>query len=285
MSNIEEALGDVGLAWEVRSRPIFVDSGNINAPYIHTDKFVANVRADNNQILGVVSDKYEVIQNKQAFSFLDYMIPEGLEIVCGGVIHGKKVYLVCKLQSFGEGSDTVDLFVIFTNTHDGKGSVRACITPLRISCQNAINLAFNNSYRSWSISHVGDIQGKLHTAEQTMLMISDYVKVFQKKSQELMDRNLTNSEVGEILAKLFPLADNASAQKENVVNERRETVKNILHNAPDLQRGTAWDFINAVSDYTTHYVPSYDVPLFRTSNLNKVIKGHPLIDAAYKLVA
>lgn len=285
VNNVKEALANVGLDWQVLSRPILVDSGDINNPYISDPRFVANVRADTLEVLGVVSDKYEIVQHIQALGFLDYMIPEGLEIIKGGMINSRKAYLVCKFKSIDVGGDVIEIFVIFTITHDGKGSVRACITPTRISCQNALSLAFRNAYRSWSISHVGNVQGKLHTAEQTMLMMGDYIQQFQQESYRLMDRRLTNAEVEVILGKLFPLENDATPQKENVILERRGIVRSIYTTAPDLGRGTAWDFINAVSDYATHYIPAYNEALYRNSTLNKVIKGHPVIDVAYKLVA
>ena len=64
----ERALILAGLDWDVIQKPIFTSTGEEIAGYR------ANVRSSDSRILGVVSDKYKVVQNKEAFSFTKWSL-------------------------------------------------------------------------------------------------------------------------------------------------------------------------------------------------------------------
>ena len=57
---------------------------------------------------------------------------------------------------------------VFMNSHDGTGAIKAAMTPIRVVCQNTLNLALSNAKRSWSANHVGNINGKLDDARYTL---------------------------------------------------------------------------------------------------------------------
>ncbi len=61
----EEALELAGLNWKVRQEPIYTDN-NLLIP-----GYKANVRDLDNKVLGVVTDRYKVVQNDEAFAFTD----------------------------------------------------------------------------------------------------------------------------------------------------------------------------------------------------------------------
>ena len=61
--NSEEALKVAGLDWDVIQTDVYTDSG------IQIPNYKANVRSTDNKILGVVSDRYQIVQNKEAFDF------------------------------------------------------------------------------------------------------------------------------------------------------------------------------------------------------------------------
>ena len=67
-----DALKMAGLDWEVLQESIYTDAGDMIAGY------KANVRSTDKKVLGVVTDRYKVIQNAEAFEFTDTL----LEMVC-----------------------------------------------------------------------------------------------------------------------------------------------------------------------------------------------------------
>lgn len=60
-----DALRLAGLDWTVQRKPIQVCGGR------KVDNFFANVRSSDGAVLGVVSDRYQVVQNAEAFAFTD----------------------------------------------------------------------------------------------------------------------------------------------------------------------------------------------------------------------
>lgn len=283
--NVANILDSMGMNWDVKSMDVYFNAyGDCGLTPIPNVK--ANVRSDNNHVLGVVSDKYEIVQNRNAFGFIDYMKPMGLEIIKGGYFNDRKLWLAGEFKDMmvNLDGDMVKMYEVFTTTHDGKGSVRACITPIRPACWNILNLAFAKSIRSWSITHIGDVQEKLRTAEEAIELTTIYTQVFQKQAEQLMDIKVNKDTMEELTSQLFPIPTGASEQKEQVMLDRRAIVTDIFRHAPDLGRGTGWDFVNAVSDYAMHYLPEYDIPMYRNSTFHKAIDGHPLIDQAYQLI-
>lgn len=69
-----EALRLAGLDWEVVQSPIFTTHGKVEG-------FKANVRSTDRQVLGVVTDRYRVVQNTEAFAFTDALLGEGAQSV------------------------------------------------------------------------------------------------------------------------------------------------------------------------------------------------------------
>lgn len=65
-----DALRLAGLDWTVQRKPIQVCGGR------KVDNFFANVRSSDGAVLGVVSDRYQVVQNAEAFAFTDALIGE-----------------------------------------------------------------------------------------------------------------------------------------------------------------------------------------------------------------
>jgi hypothetical protein len=66
------ALSLAGLDWSVIQKPLLTVDG------IPVPGFKANLRETDNQILGVVTDRYKVVQNRDAFAFTDKLLGEGV---------------------------------------------------------------------------------------------------------------------------------------------------------------------------------------------------------------
>lgn len=61
-----DALRLAGLDWTVEARDMWLNGG-----YEPIPGYKANVRSSDNKVLGVVSDKYRIVQNADAFAFTD----------------------------------------------------------------------------------------------------------------------------------------------------------------------------------------------------------------------
>ena len=140
----QDALHYSGLDWQVKQEPLMTGT------FKSVPGYVANVRSDNDRILGIVSDSYKVVQNEEAFAFTDALIGEGVRYeTAGSLDEGRKVWLLAKLpERYQLVGEDVDPYIVFTSSHDGSGAIRVAPTPIRVVCQNTLNLALNTAKRS-----------------------------------------------------------------------------------------------------------------------------------------
>lgn len=278
----QEALKVAGLDWKVVQKPIFTEEGQL------VGGFKANIRDRDNQILGVVTDRYKVVQNEEAFAFTDQLLGEGITYETAGSLQGgRRTWILAKLpQRYIISGDEITPYLVFMNSHDGTGAIKAAMTPIRVVCQNTLNLALSNAKRSWSANHVGNINGKLDDARYTLLYADKYMAELGRSIDRLNQIRLSDQKVYEYINTLFPLADNATEQQKKNLLRMKEDVKARYFEAPDLKHigKNGYRFVNAVSDFATHSKPLRERSTYRENLFSRTIEGNPMIDRAYSLL-
>lgn len=173
----KDALWLAGLDWNVVQEEIYTENAN------PVTGFKANVRDTDKKVLGVVTDRYKVVQNSEAFAFTDSLLGEGVRYETAGSLQGgRKVWLLAHLpQEYIIAGERISPYLVFSNTHDGSGAVKVAVTPIRVVCNNTLNLALNTAKRSWSIIHTGNIIDKMEEAKNTLFMASDYMDELGKE--------------------------------------------------------------------------------------------------------
>ena len=281
----KDAIIEAGLNWLVTSEPIFVGGNEVKG-------YRANVRSTDKKILGVVSDKYRIVQNEEAFEFTDALLGEGCVYeTAGSLASGKRVWMLAKLEGTKLQGEDFEPYLVFTNSHDGSSSIRVAITPVRVVCQNTLNLALRGAKRQWAAQHIGNIKDKLAEATFTLKNANSYMDALDIEIKDLKDKDLTRFDVKDLIEKLMPMNFDEDApenvRKANNIIELRDRLMYRYTNAPDL-RGTgdtAYRFINAVSDFATHENPKRWTENWQENRMMNTVEGNALIDKAYKLVA
>jgi len=277
-----EALEVAGLNWRVLQEPIFSDTGGSIPGY------KANIRESDRKVLGVVTNKYKVIQNYEAFAFTDSLLGEGVTYETAGSLQGgRKVWLLAKMpeayQIFGEEIST---YLVFSNTHDGSGAVKVALTPIRVVCNNTLNLALSNASRSWAMIHKGDIKARVQEAHATLFRTNEYMQSFSEECNSLQRIKMSDDMVNKCIHQILPIEENAGAKQiKNVLKLRNELMFRYAE-APDLKDmdKTAYRFINAVSDFATHAKPLRQTRTYNENLFMRTVDGNTMIDKAYKLV-
>lgn len=269
-----EALKIAGLDWEVNPKKLFTEGGK------EVPGFVANVRSSDESVLGVVSNKYKICQNKEAFEFTDNLIGSEVKYeTAGSLFNGQKVWLLAKMPNTTILGDDVEPYLCFTNSHNGKGAIQVCCTPIRVVCANTLNLALKDTKRSWTTRHMGDLQSKLSEAKYTLELAHRYLEELGLQADKLANITVNEDMIQKALSQLFPLKEDSSdRQKANV--QKMKDAYQICYFAPDIAkfRGTAWGAINAMSDMCTHTSPNRMTQTFAERNWAKTMEGHPLMD-------
>lgn len=278
----KDALALAGLDWKVTQKEIVTSDG------IPVPGFKANLRDTDNRVLGVVTDRYRVVQNEDAFAFTDSLLGEGVTYeTAGSLQNGRKAWILARLpQRYIISGDEITPYLVFMNSHDGTGAIKAAMTPVRVVCMNTLNLALETAKRSWSTNHVGDIKGKLEDARNTLLYADRYMSELGKAIDSLNRQKLSDRQVCDYINALFPLVDNATdTQKKNLLR-MKEDVRARFYDAPDLKHvgKNAYRFVNAVSDFATHAKPLWERAGYRENLFARTVEGNALIDKAYSLV-
>ena len=262
-----EALRLAGLDWEVVQEPVCTGYGE------PVEGYRANVRSTDRRVLGVVSDRYKVVQNVEAFRFTDELLGKGVRYeTAGSLQEGRKVWLLARLpREYIIAGERISPYLVFSNTHDGSGSVKVAVTT---------------ASRSFSMMHTGDIRGKIEEARDTLFLAEKYMDCLGVEFEQLRRQKVTDAQVREYVERLLPMEKEPTPiQSKNTLRLRQDMMRRY-YDAPDLKKvgNNAYRFINAVSDFATH-----GKPLRRTANhgenlFGRTIDGNPLIDKAYQLV-
>ena len=273
--------GIAGLDWNVIQKSVVTEDG------IPIPGFKANLRDTDKKVLGIVTDRYKVIQNIDAFSFTDELLGEGVTYeTAGSLQEGRRTWLLAKLpQRYIISGDEITPYLVFMNSHDGTGAIKAAMTPIRVVCQNTLNLALSTAKRYWSTNHTGDIRGKMEDARYTLLYADQYMAELGKAIDSLTRVKLTDRQVYEYIDALFPLLENPTEQQKKNILKMKEEMKLRYFDAPDLKHvgKNAYRFVNAVSDFATHSKPLRERANYRESLFTRTIDGNALIDRAYEL--
>ncbi|WP_029471655.1 DUF932 domain-containing protein [Blautia producta] len=278
----KDALIAAGLDWKVVQEPIYTGTEE------QIDGYRANVRERDRKVLGVVTERYKVIQNEEAFAFTDALLGEGVRYETAGSLQGgRKVWVLAHMpHEYIISGERISPYLLFSNTHDGSGAVKVALTPIRVVCNNTLNLALSTAKRCWSTIHTGDIRNKMQEAENTLLLADQYMDSLGKEFEALRMKKLNDKQVMEYIEILLPIEDGSTPQQIRNMKRLQEDMKARYFDAPDLKGvgKNAYRFVNAVSDFATHAEPLRKTANYKENLFAKTMEGNPVIDKAYRMV-
>lgn len=162
----------VGLLWDVEQiAPMVRMQSGIEFPL---DSYRANIRVDTQEVLGIVSSDWKIVQNRQLAEFCDALVEDGDRLIvetCGSIRGGRKLWFLIRGESFSvRAGDMVEQYICVSNGFDGKTGIRATPTNVRVVCSNTLHAVipqYDGSKFSagkdnaFSCSHVGDLQSRI----------------------------------------------------------------------------------------------------------------------------
>lgn len=276
----KEAIIAAGLDWRIEGKPVFDEKGRAISGYR------ANERSTDKSILGIVSSRYSVVQNEDAFSFLDGLTKEQLHYETAGSLRGgKQIWLLGRMPDCEIAGDKVEPYICFTNSHDGMGSVRCCMTPIRVVCNNTLNYAFRGAPRSWAAPHRGDIGSKMREARETLGLAVNYLELLDTMACTMADCHMTEGEMRDALDKMLPIDEGIGEYRKKNIEQTKESIM-VCTLAPDLIKfaNSKWQFLNAVADYVGHSKPLRKTQYWKENRWASIITGNALMDSALRAV-
>ena len=277
-----DALVYAGLDWTVDQKNVYAEDGTLISGY------KVNLRSTDNATLGIVSNRYRVVQNEDAFQFTDDLLGAGVTYETAGALQGgRKVWMLARMpQRYIIAGDEIAPYLVVMSFHDGSSGVKVAMTPIRVVCQNTLNLALSSAKRVWTTKHTENVMSRVYEARETLMLAEVYMGELGRGIDELSKIKLTDRKAMEFMQELFPVGNDVpDGQRKNNLR-LLEDMKLRYWDAPDLSNmgKNGYRFINAVSDFATHADPirrtkNHDENLFM-----RTVEGNPMIDKAYKMV-
>ncbi|MCF0059873.1 DUF945 domain-containing protein [Dyadobacter chenwenxiniae] len=227
--------------------------------------YFATMRTDNNAVLGVVGKDYQLVQNRDAFTFFDSIVNgDGIMYETAGVLgKGEKIFITAKLPGYIQvgKDDLIEKYLFLTTSHDGSGSITAAFTPVRIVCANTLNAALKNMTNVVKIRHTSNASERLRTAHKVMGIASRFSEEIGATFNNWAKKPITDPQLKrlieiamapnkEVLGNLKDGKINAlSTQFVNIVEDVYEyALSNPTQQLPTTM-GTVFGAYNAVTGY------------------------------------
>ncbi len=247
--NSDEMIKAAHLDWDVELQPIYDHAGN------HIPGHATSIRQDTGLHLGVMSDSYRVVQNPDAFSFLDGLLQDGVMKYesAGALRGGRTVWALARMPSVDQIAEGDDLnrYVLWLNSHDAKGALYAIPTSLRIACSNSAALAIRGQR---GIKHVGDMTAKLQQAHALLSQADQQFTDFRDKAQVMARSRYSREQANDYIATLLPKPEQegrSATIHERKVESIRSAFRSERNQLPSI-RGTFWSLYNSVSEAVDH---------------------------------
>ena len=252
------AIDAAGLGYDVESLPVFAagPAGPIDIPTLRL-----NIRSDTQVSLGVVSDKYRVVQNRQAFGFLDSLGAggEGTYHTAGALGRGERVWLLAQLPDplrVGRTDDLVEKYLLLYNSHDASSALRVLWTPTRVVCWNTCSAALRAGEGvGLTIAHTGAIEGKVAEARRVLGLATNYFAAFGEGADLLAGRQVSRVQLDSYFAALYP--DPAEGADPARARSTRMTLHGLFEQGMGQDmlgvKGSIWAAYNALTELVDHH--------------------------------
>jgi phage/plasmid-like protein (TIGR03299 family) len=279
----DEAIKTARLEWHVEQTPVFAAKNWTQA----IPGYIANVRSDTNEVLGIVSDRYRVAQNRDVFAFADDLIGTD-QAKCayetaGSLWNGRRVFLLVNMPKGRIVGDEYQPYLCISNAHDGSAPLQVFLTGIRVVCNNTLSAALGAARRKIAIRHMANMDQRKGEALRTMGAASRYFHNLELFASELAGKKVA---IGKVLDKLFPVSRDMSKRQLQSNKEVKELIKQILHSKDDLQnfKGTAWGVYNAVADYRSNAEPKRKTVSWADNKMARFLDGDAVMNQAQEII-
>jgi phage/plasmid-like protein (TIGR03299 family) len=248
--------------WNVRLESLQVPDGYTNTT---ENQLVVRDNPFNGtpDVLAVVGKKYKVVQNEALFAFGDGILDGGAtwesagSIKSGRVVFGSLVVPREFILDPEGANDKTKTYLLVHTSHDGSTAVQANITPVRVVCQNTLNMALGSAKQSFKVRHTATAEGRVDQAKVALGLANAYIDEFELLAQALIQTEVTKQQFDEMVKMLYPEPDRATTGKASIT--KYDTKVDLIHDlytqspTNETIKGTAWGALNALTERVDYF--------------------------------
>ena len=217
-------------------------------------------------ILGVVGERYHVLQNEDLFSFGDNILDGGGRWETAGSLKGgRQVFgsLALERETILDPNgvaDKVKTYLLINTSHDGSIAIQASITPVRVVCANTLNVALNRTKKkdgvkqSFKIRHTQTANGKVQIARQTLGLANAYMDEFDKMAHAMIAKEISAKDFNDIILAAYPKPDKDTKGAVKKWENKIDMINDIYTGEFNgMIAGNAWGAFNALTERLDWY--------------------------------
>jgi phage/plasmid-like protein (TIGR03299 family) len=226
-------------------------------------------------VLAIVGKRYRVFQNEELFTLGDNILDGGAKWESAGSIkNGRVVFgsLVVPREFILDpkgANDKTTTYLLVSSSHDGSASVTASITPVRVVCQNTLNMALNGSKQTFKMRHTLKTGERVAEARRVLGLTFAHMDNFEAIAKQLFETSLDAKGFDTLVEAVYPKPDSQSApQSLTKWQAKRDLLDDLYFTAKTQEniKGTYWGALNALTERLDYFRAG------RTSN-NEAIVG------------
>lgn len=207
-----------------------------------------------NDVLGIVGERYNVLQNEQLFDFADAMLDGGRWETAGSLRGGRVVFgsLALDRETVLDPNgvaDKINTYLIVNTSHDGSISIQASVTPVRVVCANTLNFALRSVKQTFKIRHTQTASGKVQSAKTALGIANAYMDDFSVMANKMIQTELSAKQFNDILLTAYPKPDKDSKQALTKWTNKIDMLNDIYTGEFNhMISGNAWGALNAMTE-------------------------------------
>jgi phage/plasmid-like protein (TIGR03299 family) len=201
-------------------------------------------RKDTNLPLGIVSNRYQIVQPIEVLNFFKNMVGTIAHLETAGVLrNGAHYWALARMDGeFNIAGDKVKQYLLLASSADGSLATQARLTSVRVVCNNTLQLA------QQGVAEVVVRHSSVFKPEVVVSKLADcneIFKTFEETANILANLRLSSKNAQEAFTKIL-------GGKEQVINYKVDRALQLFKGEAiganlESSKGTAWGALNAVT--------------------------------------
>lgn len=283
-NDIQEAREWAGLTWEPEYAPVYNEMG------LEIPGWKQIRRDDDQSVLSIEEDSYEIITNREMFEIMGCVMKQGAFLdTAGSAKKGRLVWALAHLNepiSLPGDSSPVMPYVVMLTSHDKSAAGKVFPTMVRVVCANTWQMANekSDSGMSFSFRHTKNVKERMEEAKKILGQVQGFAELWKKNNEELLSIQISDAGVKKFITEFFPTpkVQQTDRQVDNLISARN-TLEWLINSAQTTEgiRGTAYCLVQAAGEFADHYRGHRGADAFIQRTL---LSKDPLKIRAYKLI-
>jgi phage/plasmid-like protein (TIGR03299 family) len=255
LQSVDQVLQASGLDWEVEKVPMVTADTQQPIP----ESFATRRKSDNS-ILGVVGDRYTILQNHEALNWFNPWLEskQASMETAGSLRNGSRIFMLAKLSLDPMDivpNDPVESYVLLSHSHDGSLSCRVGFTPIRVVCANTLKLAVHDkASKLIRVKHSKSIHDNLANIQAVMNLAKQEFEATAEQYRRLARRGVNSNDISKYIKRVLGVTEDkpAGAKMANIITDIWSRIEGGKGNDMLGVKGTAWGMYNGLNEWLNY---------------------------------